>query len=252
MWRLAAVLLALLTACSDDSAPEADASLDAQEPDASSPDAPLPDAAEPDAAEPDATPDAPLPDAAIDVVVLPDAAPVTVFETGFEGMCPAGWTLMGDWQCGAPAVVGPATAFEGSFCIGTGIASNYSNDQAWTGATATSPDIDLAGAAAPVTLTFALWVDTEGEGHDGANLKVSSDGGMTYSLMTAVVPAYPLTVGGEPAWGGHQADLGWQTVTADLSAYAGQTIRLRFAFSSDSASTFAGAYVDDVAIQGQP
>ena len=36
--------------------------------------------------------------------------------------------------------------------------------------------------------------------------------------------------------------------TADISAYAGQTIQLRFAYTSDSGTNLEGFYVDDVSI----
>jgi hypothetical protein len=74
-----------------------------------------------------------------------------------------------------------------------------------------------------------MWIDTEGSTFDGVNLKISTDGGMNYAIVDLVTPAYPLTIAGEPAWGGHQSGLGWQLMEADLSAYAGQVVRLRFA-----------------------
>ncbi len=135
----------------------------------------------------------------------------------------------------------------GTQCIGTQIADVYHNDQTFAGATATSPDIDLAGLGSP-TLTFRMWVDTEGSTYDGANLAVSTDGGMNYTILSTIVPAYSLTVGGKPAWGGHQSALGWQSVQADLAAYIGQTIRLQFAFRSDSSGTYAGVYIDDILV----
>jgi len=69
--------------------------------------------------------------------------------------------------------------------------------------------------------------------------------------VNAVLPAYPLTISGEPAWGGHLAALGWQLVQADLSAYAGQIVLLRFAFHSDQSGTYAGVYIDDVLVTDQ-
>jgi len=166
------------------------------------------------------------------------------YYTSFEGACPNGWTLAGDWQCGVPANVGPATAYLGTQCLATQIGSNYSNNQTYAGTTATSPDIDLSASPIP-TLTFRMWVDTEGSTYDGFNLKISNDGGMTYSVVDTLMPAYPLTIAGEPAWGGHQQMLGWQLVQVDLAAYAGQIIRLRFSFRTDGSGVYPGVYIDD-------
>jgi hypothetical protein len=172
-----------------------------------------------------------------------------VYGQGFEGACPNGWTLGGDWQCGKPTNVGPATAFSGSKCLATQIAGEYHNDQEWTVAVATSPDINLVGTTAP-KLSFRLWVDSEAV--DGANLKISTDGGSTFNLVTNTNPAYDLSgineIDGEPAWGGHISSQGWRLVQADLSAYVGQTIRLRFAFHSDVSITYPGVYIDDILV----
>ncbi|MDC3955214.1 choice-of-anchor J domain-containing protein [Polyangium jinanense] len=170
------------------------------------------------------------------------------YYTSFEGTCPDGWTLTGDWQCGVPTNVGPEAAYDGTQCIATQIAGPYSSSQTWAGTTATSPDIDLTGVASP-KLTFRMWIDTEGSQYDGVNLKISTDGGMSYSVVNSVLPAYPLTIAGQPAWGGHHAGLGWQLVQADLSAYAGQIVRLQFGFQSDSSGNYPGAYIDDIFIE---
>lgn len=170
------------------------------------------------------------------------------YYTSFEGGCPAGWTLGGTWQCGVPTVAGPASAYVGSQCIATTINGNYLNSQSYGSAVATSPDIDLSSSPFP-TVTWRMWVDTEGGTSDGVNLKISTDGGATYDVLTSVTPSYPLTVAGEPAWGAHQQNLGWQSFQANLSAYAGQVIRLRFSFASDSSATFPGIYVDDFLVQ---
>jgi len=171
--------------------------------------------------------------------VLPNA-----YYTSFEGMCPNGWTLTGDWQCGTPTMVGPATAYVGTQCIGTQLGGLYSNGQTWAGTTATSPDIDLTNYPNAM-LTFRMWMDTEGSTYDGVNLKVSTDGGMNYSIVTGISPPYTLTIGGQSAWGGHGGAFGWQYIQADLSPYAGQVVRLRFGFQSDSSGQFPGVYIDD-------
>jgi hypothetical protein len=142
---------------------------------------------------------------------------------------------------------GPATAYVGTQCIGTGMIHDYSNNDTYAGTTATSPPITLPGQ--PQTLTFRMWVDTEGGLYDGFNLAISVDGGVTYSVVDTVIPQYPLVIAGEPAWGGHQAALGWQLVQADLTPYTGMTILLRFGFRSDASDTYAGAFLDDFLIE---
>lgn len=167
------------------------------------------------------------------------------YYTSFENACPNGWTLTGDWQCGVPSGVGPIPPYVGTQCLATQLGSNYHDLQSWT--TATSPDIDLTNVVNP-TLSFRMWVDTEGSTYDGFNLKVSADG-VNYAIVDSLTPAYPLIISGEPAWGGHQSAVGWQLVQADLSAYAGQVIRLRYAFHSDSSGNFPGVYIDDILVQ---
>lgn len=170
------------------------------------------------------------------------------YSTSFEGACPNGWTLTGDWECGIPTSVGPQ-AYSGMHCIATKIAGNYDDSQSWNGSTATTPDIDLTTAVTP-KLNFRMWIDTEGSTYDGVNLKISTNGGATYTLLSTVTPAYPLVINGEAAWGGHQAALGWQKFQANLAAYAGQTVRLRFGFRSDGSGNYPGAYIDDVMVVG--
>ncbi len=176
-----------------------------------------------------------------------DVASVLYYD-GFEGACPTGWALTGDWQCGVPGNVGPAGAFKGSQCLGTQMAGNYSDLQTWAGATATTPDISLTGVTNP-SLTFRMWVDTEGSTYDGGDLQISTDGGSVFKVLGTVTPSYPLTIDGNPAWGGHLAALGWQLVQADLTAYAGLGIRLRFAFHSDSSGSAPGIYIDEVMVR---
>jgi len=178
--------------------------------------------------------------------VLSAAVLQEVFTLTFEGACPDGWTLTGDWECGTPSGPGPGAAFGGLQCIGTQIDGNYNNGQTYAGATATSPAIDLTGTTGP-QLSFRMWVHTEGSTYDAANLKISTDG-TTFTQVMNVVPAYNLTVASEQGWGGNQSALGWQLVTADLTAYAGQTIYLRYAFRTDGSGVYPGVYIDQIGI----
>ncbi len=159
-----------------------------------------------------------------------------------------GWTLNSEWGWGVPSGSGPSGCFSGS-CIGVQMTGVYSNNLVWGVCTATSPAIDLTAAVAPL-LQFRSWVSTEGSSFDGGNLKISTDG-VTFTRVDAVTPAYNLSsVGGQPAWG--EDNLSWNQVwysfLADLSAWAGQTVYLRFDFRTDSSVTYPGWYIDDVTI----
>jgi hypothetical protein len=91
---------------------------------------------------------------------------------------------------------------------------------------------DPAGATSPYN------------GWDGMNVRISIDNGDTWQVLQNPLPAYSSTSlysfgdqhgegPGIPGWAGTLNT--WTNVAFDLSAYAGQTIKLRFAFASDPA-----------------
>ncbi|MBW2459364.1 MAG: immune inhibitor A, partial [Deltaproteobacteria bacterium] len=162
----------------------------------------------------------------------------------FEGACPNGWTLSGDWQCGAPTS-GPNAAYSGAQALATNLSGDYNNGLAWGTTYADSPPIDLSSSSEPV-LGFWAWWDTEGSVWDGFNVKVSTDGGQSFTQLMAVTPPYTLTIDSQECWGGHESAAGWQFVVADLLAYQGDTIILRIEFRTDGSGTYPGVYVDDV------
>ena len=162
---------------------------------------------------------------------------------GFE-TCPGGWTFGGDWECGTPMNVGPPAAYIGDGAIATQIDGLYNVNQSYTVAVADSPVINLTTATAP-KLSFWAWDRTEGGVFDGWNLKVSTDNGMTFAQVMTVTPPYNLTIAGQPAWGGDHSSEGWRNFTADLGAYVGKSVILRYAFRSDGATRFPGVYVDE-------
>ena len=110
------------------------------------------------------------------------------------------------------------------------------------------------------TLTFDVnWriedldVYQEYDGWDGANVRISTDG-ETWVVLQPTSPAYNATSmygfgyngegAGIPGWGGSSG--GWLEASFDLSAYAGQSVYIRWIFGSDPAYSTA----DDPALFG--
>jgi hypothetical protein len=110
---------------------------------------------------------------------------------------------------------------------------------------------DLRGVER-ATFTFRLWHNIE-DNWDYAYLSVSEDNGNTWRALqtSASRPA-----GGNhnpygPAFSGKSGDGDtpqWIAVTADLSAYAGKEILLRFDYITDDAIDFEGMALDDLAL----
>lgn len=80
------------------------------------------------------------------------------------------------------------------------------------------------------------------DGWDGGNVRISTDNGQTWQVLYGL-PEYESSsmygfgvIHGEgigiPGWGG--SSQGWVDASFDLSEYAGQEVRIRFAFASDA------------------
>ena len=97
------------------------------------------------------------------------------------------------------------------------------------------------------------------DGWDQANVQISTDNGISWNVIEGSHP-YDFQCGygslsngfeGLPGWGGIQ---GWHNVSFGLDSYAGQTIKIRFAFYSDLAwsiddeATLTGLQVDNIEI----
>jgi immune inhibitor A len=99
---------------------------------------------------------------------------------------------------------------------------------------------------------------------DYAYVQVSNDGGATWTNLNTSASTN-LNENGQNEGNGitgvsgqpHVCDdlsgtPAWQTVTADLTPYAGQTIQLRFRYWTDPFLNGHGIAVDDISITGQP
>ena len=88
---------------------------------------------------------------------------------------------------------------------------------------------------------------------DGGNVKISTDGGDTFTILTPF-DGYPedgvssgnCFIPGEPAFSGTY--VAWRKDYFDLSDYAGDTVIIAFDFGSDNSVTYAGWYINWVKI----
>lgn len=114
-----------------------------------------------------------------------------------------------------------------------------------------SPPYDLGTAGS--TLEFWHFVDVE-TNYDGAVAEISTDGGANWQDLGPYFTAggYDATlnsanpIGGRPGWTGTYTE--WKRTAADLSAFDGRTIRLRFRLTSDSSASRTGWWVDDLVV----
>ena len=177
----------------------------------------------------------------VDVVIEKFNGTSEGFE-GSDGGYVQGGTPAGTWAWGTPTS-GPMSAHTGSKLWATNLAGNYP-------ACNVTLDKAVTLSSGSVSLTFWHWYDTEAS-YDGGNVKISTDNGTTFTLITPVGgytgtanSANPLGLG-SPIFSGHGQKY-WEKEEFDLSAYAGQSVIVRWHFGADSSVFYPGWYIDDV------
>lgn len=112
-------------------------------------------------------------------------------------------------------------------------------------------DLDLTGKSS-ATLTFDAWYDIE-EQWDYGFVQVSTDNGASWTSLANgntrddIVPeGYPGYINDMPGFTGNSN--GWQAQAFDLSAYAGQNVKLRFRYATDWGYSNTGFFVDNVKV----
>lgn len=182
----------------------------------------------------------------------------------FEGLA-QGVHADGVWQRVEPSF-GLRVAHSGSHVWATGGAAAYPASPQRS--MLSLPPMDLSGVA-EAYLVYWQWYDLEHDGGaepggfnataelwDGANVKVSADGGETWSMAEpeggyngTIADQTGNPMGGENAFGGFS--YGWRQEIVRLPA--APDVRVRFDFgtdddNSDEALFFAGWFVDDVSV----
>ena len=126
--------------------------------------------------------------------------------------------------------------------------------------------LDAALETPPVALgeygrmSFWYWIDAEesgaypGQAYDGGLIELSAGGGAWTQVMPEEGYTHVIRAGaggpfapGTPVFSGSSGT--WQQVQVDLSAYAGEEVRVRFRFGSDSNTGGEGWYLDDLVIE---
>jgi hypothetical protein len=169
--------------------------------------------------------------------------------------CPNG---IPEWQWGAPTY-GPDPGgltcdnVPLTNCWGTNLAAAYSNDCC---SRLTSPVLYLDQGG---QMEVCHWYDIE-TNYDGGNVKVSTDGGSTWTVITPVAgydatiststSFYACIVDMEDGYTGHVST--WMKSFFDLTPYAGQNFMVAFDFGSDASVTYPGWYLKWVKVYGPP
>lgn len=178
--------------------------------------------------------------------------PFTLYATDFETGAP-GWTSGGTGSTWASS---SARAFSGTMSWRATAPGAVSDQQL------VSPAITLPGGQNPLALIYQNYQVIERNGttgcFDGGLIEISSagPGGPWVQLQAqilvdpydgAVSGSFSNPLAGKQAWCGDPAD--WTRAVVDLSAFAGQTVHLRWRLGTDTSVGREGWYLDDVKFQ---
>ncbi|ANE48786.1 hypothetical protein SY83_07665 [Paenibacillus swuensis] len=165
-----------------------------------------------------------------DGVTMTVYGPDVLFEDSFDGPDDNGWTHSGkedQWQRVSPAYPGPNTAVSAPYAWASNpINSHYSNN---ADASLISPILDLTGRK-EVAMTFDQWYVIESY-RDFGIVEITNNGGNTWTQLAK----YNNNVNGDR----------WNSITYNLSKYAGQKVQVRYRLTSDDGGNYAGWYLDN-------
>ena len=141
----------------------------------------------------------------------------------------------GTWQVGEP-VYGPNSANSGTQCAATVLDGNYHE---WVDSRLVSPEIIIPDAGSNPRLRFWHWYRFSSDDKAFVEVKTGDNAWQTVSAVYTNTSSYQ-----------------WTYASIDLSAYAGQTVRIAFRFVSRADTYYSGTYthvssgwyVDDISI----
>ncbi|MEN6444569.1 MAG: C25 family cysteine peptidase [Candidatus Cloacimonas sp.] len=144
------------------------------------------------------------------------------------------------WEWGISTVVG---AHSGTKVWGTRLESDYPANANYT---LTTPSVYIG---TDFMLEFWHFYSTEA-GYDGGNVKISTNNGSSWTLITPEgnYPTSNVSSLGTAGYAGNSG--GWVLARFSLANYSNQTVQFRFTFNSDSSLTGPGWFIDDVRTTG--
>ncbi|MFN7961132.1 MAG: IPTL-CTERM sorting domain-containing protein [Thermoanaerobaculia bacterium] len=165
------------------------------------------------------------------------------FEAGTGGFTHSG--TQDEWARGLPTFAPITTCNSGSNCWKTDLANTYN---ASSNQDLLSPNINLAGLVAPVTVTWAQRYQMENTSFDHYSVDIRQVGVPTnaqrlYEWLDATMTD---TVGNPTVTLNESA--GWGTFSKQADSFAGLNTELVFHLDSDTTVQLAGAAVDDVTV----
>ena len=187
-----------------------------------------------------------------------DGPTTTIFSTDFEAG-PAGFTHSGtadEWELGLPATLAtstssppPVAAFStcasGTNCWKTDLDGTY---EASSSQDLLSPPISLVGKTGTIYASWQQRYQMESATFDHMSVSVEEDPlANARPLYTWLDATMTDSVGSSPA-ANIGASAGWALKRADISDYAGKTIRLRFHLDSNAINNLGGLAIDDVRV----
>lgn len=150
------------------------------------------------------------------------------------------------WEWGVPTFSSGPAAHSGTKLWATSLGGDFTNS-----ADCSLVTMPLTLPFNDPTLTFWHWFDFGNAPWDGGNLKISSDNGANWEIVTpdggylgTLGSSNP--IGGEPGYVGIQAY--WEQVTVPLDAYAGDTVLFKWHLGTTSVVEHPGWYIDDVEV----
>jgi hypothetical protein len=150
------------------------------------------------------------------------------------------------WDWGVPTS-GPGNAHSGTKVWATVLNGNYAINANWK---LTSSNF-IAAINNP-TLRFWHWYYMQS--YDGGNVKISTNNGVTWTLLhpingyNYVTSTSNVGIPGESCYAGISS--GWTDAAFILPVVSGQRFLIRWCFGSNNTGVYAGWYIDDVTGEG--